>query len=421
MVAMRHLGAAVVLALLPALVAAGQTAPPTEKPKATLHVTSAFAAMRVAEWTTAVRTHAAGTVDEPLRTVASWKREHIALVVRLVVERVHRLLEVRDEGRDFVYTQEVAELTGTLLRGLSLHTDIAIAERNSQAPAGRSGAVILVDGQQTGVLQRSAHWPIARQIAAELSTRPAERPRVIEWYRATAALMQQWGDCDLLGPHLEGGQALFADDPVLALYQGTLRQTMGDPRLHEYVRKRGSAEGYGNAPLASRNGPVPTAASRLPIRTRVELGIAERELRRALTLDPTLHEARVRLAHVLSVLGDHRQAAEVVRPALDAALPPFTEFYAAVILGRSVEQLGRFEEAGAAYARAATRFPGAQSAEIGRSRVELAQGRAADTLKILVDVVGPYSTEQPDPWLDYLKRHDPDAGTLLRAWRTDLK
>jgi tetratricopeptide (TPR) repeat protein len=332
---------------------------------------------------------------------------------------VHRLLEIRDQGRDFVYTQEVAELTGTLLRGLSLHTDIAIVQRNSRATGG-SGAVILVDGQQIGFLQRSAHWPIARQIAAELSTRPAERPRVIEWYRATAALMQQWGDCDLLGPHLEGGQALFVDDPMLALYQGTLRQTMGDPRLHEYLRKRGSTEGYGKAPLASRNGPVPTAASPLPNATRVELGIAERELRRALTLDPTLHEARIRLAHVLSVLGDHRQAVDVVRPALDAALPPFTEFYAAVILGRSVEQLGRFDEASVAYARAAARFPGAQSAEIGRSRVELARGRPADTLKILVDVVGPYSTERPDPWLGYLKRHDPDAETLLKAWRAGL-
>ena len=118
-------------------------------------------------------------------------------------------------------------------------------------------------------------------------------------------------------------------------------------------------------------------------------GVAERELRRALTLDPTLHEARIRLAHVLSRLGDDRQAVGVVRPALEAPLPPFLEFYAALILGRSEEQLGRFDEAGVAYARAAARFPGAQSAEIGRSRVALAQGRAADALKILVDVVGP--------------------------------
>ena len=220
--------------------------------------------------------------------------------------------------------------------------------------------------------------------------------------------MQQWRDLDLLGRHLEAGQTLFVDDPVLALYQGTLRQLFGDSRLHEYLRQRGSTEGFGLPPQASRKGPVPTAARRrLSNATRVELGVAERELRRALTLDPALHEARIRLAHVLSRLGDDRQAVEVVRPALEAPLPPFLEFYAALILGRSEEQLGRFAEAGVAYARAAARFPGAQSAEIGRSRVALAQGRAADALKILVDVVGPYSTEQPDPWLDSLHRARP--------------
>ena len=417
MVAMRRLAHVVILLLLPSVVAAGQTAPRTEKEKATGTVSAAFAQTRVDAWTTAVRAHTAGTLDEPLKTVASWKREHVTLVVRLVVERLHRLLE----AREFVYQREVAELTGTLLRGLSLHTDIAIAERDAKATSGMPAAVILVDGRETRFIRRSAHWEIARQIAAGLGTRPVEAPRVAAWYRATAALMQHWGDCDLLGVHLQVGQALFADDPVLALYQGTLRQVFGDPRLYEYLRKRGSTEGFGKPPAASLHGPVPTAATRLPNATRVELGVAERELRRALTLDPTLHEARIRLAHVLSRLGDDRQAVEVVRPALEAPLPPFSEFYAALILGRSEEQLGRFDEAGVAYARAAARFPGAQSAEIGRSRVALAQGRAADAPKILVDVVGPYSTEQPDPWLSYYRQHDPDAETLLKTWQADSK
>ena len=417
MVAMRRLAHVVILLLLPAVVTAGQTSPRPEKEKSTGRVTLSFAQMRLAEWTTAVRTHAAGTVDGPLKTVASWPREHVTLVVRLTVERLHRLLEVRD---DVVATREQAELTGTLMRALSLHTDIAIVERDARATSGMPAAVILVDGRETRFIRRSAHWEIARQIAAGLGTRPVEAPRVAAWYRATAALMQQWGDCDLLGVHLQVGQALFADDPVLALYQGTLRQVFGDPRLYDYLRKRGSTEGFGRPPAASRNGPLPTSASRLPNATRVELGVAERELRRALTLDPALHEARIRLAHDQSRLVDDRQAVEVVRPALEAPLSPFSEFYAALILGRSEEQLGRFDEAGVAYARAAARFPGAQSAEIGRSRVALAQGRAADAPKILVDVLGPYSTEQPDPWLSYYRQHDPDAETLLKAWQAGV-
>ena len=241
--------------------------------------------------------------------------------------------------------------------------------------------------------------------------------------------MQEWRALDLLGLHLEAGQTLFVDDPVLALYQGTLRQVFGDPRLYDYLRKRGSTEGLGKPPLASRHGastgsssarlgPVPTA---VPNATRVELGVARRELRRAMTLDPTLHEARIRLAHVLSRLGDDREAVEVVRPALEAPLAPFSEFYAALILGRSEEQLGRFDEAGVAYARAAARFPGAQSAEIGRSRVALAQGRAPDALKILVDVVGPLFDRAAGSLARPTWQHDPDADTLLEAWRADLK
>jgi len=340
----------------------------------------------------------------------------VSAVLALATDRLQRL----QVSRDVAAEQELKDLTGTLMRGLSLHTDIAIAERGTTAPRGKPGAVILVDGQQTRVLSRSAHWPIARRFSAALAPLPGQGVRVAAWYRATSALMQQWGDTDLLGPHLETGQALFADDPALALYQGTLRQTFGDARLEEYLKERRSTEGLGRAPAASREGPLPASTSPLPKATRAELGVAEREFRRALTLDPTLHEARIRLAHVLGTLGDHAQAAQAVRPALEAPLPPFLEFYGALVLGRSEEQLGRFDEAGVAYARAAARFPGAQSAEIGRSRVALAQGRAADAPKILVDAVGPYSTEQPDPWLSYYRQHDPDAETLLKAWRAGV-
>ena len=408
-IAMRRLALGVTIALGSTFVAAGQAPPRPAKEKSTENMSLSRARSLVDDWTAAVRAHTAGTIDGPVKAIAKWPPEHVRLVLHLV--------------------SPTPNAARTLMFGLSLHTDIAIAER--YWPKDNKDAVLLVDGQVKGYVARSAHWPIARQIAADLAARPGEGPRVAAWYRATAALMQEWRSLDLVGMHLEAGQTLFVDDPVLALYQGTLRQIFADPRLYDYLRKRGSTWGLGNPPLASRDGAstdsstwlglAPTAASGMPNATRVELGVARRELRRALTLDPTLHEARIRLAHVLATLGDHQQAAEVVRPALDAPLPPFLEFYAALILGRSEEQLGRFEEAGAAYARAAARFPGAASASIGRSRVALARGKATDALTILVDVVGPFSTEKPDPWLEYLKAHDPDAETLLKAWRTGVK
>ena len=92
-----------------------------------------FAQKRLAEWTTAVRTHAAGTVDEPLKTVASWPPEHVTLVLRLVFPQLHRLLESDD------VSHAGARTVDTLMLGLSLHTDIAIVERYAWPgdPAGR--------------------------------------------------------------------------------------------------------------------------------------------------------------------------------------------------------------------------------------------------------------------------------------------
>ena len=159
----------------------------------------------------------------------------------------------------------------------------------------------------------------------------------------------------------------------------------------------------------------------MPNATWVELGVAERELRRAMTLDPTLHEARIRLAHVLSRLGDDRQAVEVVRPALEAQLPPFLGVLRGADPRAQRGTARRFAEAGVAYARAAARFPGAQSAEIGRSRVALAQGGRADALKILVDVVGPFSTEQPDPWPVVFRSTTLTPTRCSKAWREGLK
>ena len=162
-----------------------------EKEPTTERVKLSFAQKLVDDWTTAVRAHTAGTIDEPVKTIASWPSGCFTLVLGLV--------------------SRTPNAARTLTLGLSLHTDIAIAE--FYWPPDRPDAVILVDGQETGYIGRSAHWPIAQLIAADLAARPVEGPRVAAWYRATAAVMQQWRALDLQGMHLEAGQTLFAGRP----------------------------------------------------------------------------------------------------------------------------------------------------------------------------------------------------------------
>ena len=208
------------------------------------------------DWTTAVRAHTAGTIDEPVKTIASWPSGCFTLVLGLA--------------------SRTPNAARTLTLGLSLHTDIAIAEFY-WPPEIRPDAVILVDGQVTGYIGRSAHWRIAQLIAADLVARPGEGPRVAAWYRATAALMQEWRALDLQGMHIEAGQTLFVDDPVprcTRARSARLSATRDSTTTCERsARPRARA---------SRHWPAATALRwNWSNATRVELGIARRELRRA--------------------------------------------------------------------------------------------------------------------------------------------
>ncbi len=382
MIVTRHLGLAAVTALVACTVGAAQSRADVGNQSSDL-----------ATWLNAVRTHMAGSADAPVSTIVIWPRERIRRVLNEVLPTA---------------------TPDTLARALSLHTDITIVERTTpQAPASSGGRmeVELVDGREVRWVRRSFHWELSWQIASVLATRPGEGPRVAAWYRAVSAMLQQWANFGLAMQHLKHAHELFGRDPELALHQGTLHQAFADPRLQRYARA---------ATAPRRNDPWAPFHD-APGTVETERDAAERQFRRALALDPTLHEARIRLAHVLSQQGDDRQAVEVVRPALQDALPPFVEFYAAMILGRSEERLGRYAEAGTAYDRAARLFPGAQSAAICRSRVALALGRAEDAVEMVARVTGAARSAGDDPWVSYLLFHVADAHTLLRAWRDTVE
>jgi hypothetical protein len=377
-------------------------------------------------WFAAALAHEPGTADAPLQTVMGWPRERLDRIVA-----------------DVRHTADAPRLQ----RALSLHTDIAIVEHAAERSSADDPdvAVEVVDGRQSRVLGRSLHWAIARAIAKALHERPGQTASTVAWYRAVAAMLQAWADCGLLAAHLEAAHEVVGADPLLALYRGTLHQTFADPRLQRYVsrtRVHGETASRAAMLLGTRPGRItvttgnnsggrvgggvfnvtgPASVPALPRAAKAELDDAERWLRRALSLDPSLVEARIRLAHVLSAAGEHARAVETLRPVDAATLPAFSAFYAAMVLGRSEEHLGRYAEAGTAYDRAAALFPGGQSAEIGRSRVALAQGRAADALATVVAVAGAGSPERVDPWTEYFRLHDPDAKSLLQAWRAGIE
>ena len=362
-------------------------------------------------WLEMARIHEPEAVDEAVAVVGGWREDHLQRVL------LHKVLRDKD-------------VSVTLLdRGMTLHTDIALvehaaAERGLLRPAGKSTGLLILDGRTIATVPRSYHWTAARRIANVLALRPGGAPRAVLWYRAIAAMLQQWADTDLLRAHLADAERLFPDDAILALYRGTLHQTYADPRVQQNVRHRVSQLRGGGSPMSisSSTNRVrvvegQTGMPFLPMSAKDELEAAARDFRRALTLDPTLVEARIRLAHVTSDVGASADAAELLRPALAEPLPPFLDGYAALILARCAEALGRYEEAGAAYGRVAQRFPGALSAQIGLSRVALLQGRSKDALATVLEAGDPDAPERFDPWTEYFRVHEPDAPAMVKAWR----
>ena len=374
-------------------------------------------------WLAAARAHTPGEHDESLSALMRWPRDATFAAI---------------DGASRRNTE-----AGVLVRGLVLHTDIAILERASGggAGAGVGRSVRLLDAESVGSLRRTYQWEAGRRLASALAKSPQGAPIARTWFRAVAALLQQWGDLGACRTHLDQAEAVFPGDPLLTLYRGTLHQAFADVRVQSYmVRLRRGVEepsaepvtkgvyrdalgnlrdsGSGEASVASTFHPLAAAVKE----TGVELGFAEGALRRALALDPSLAEARIRLAHVLGARGNTADAVALAGEALAKPLPPFLEYYGAMVLGRYLEHRGDAAEAKAAYDRAVAVFPYAQAARVAASRGTLAAGRREEAVTDILAGIGPDApADRQDPWAWYYRLHEPQATSLVVELRASVR
>jgi hypothetical protein len=379
------------------------------------------AAQNTENWLAAARAHTPGERDASLTTLRRWSRD-----------ATFAAIDAAGRGDTDVRV---------LARGLILHTDIAILERASGAgaAAGVGRSVRLLDAESVGSLRRTCQWDAGRRLATMLAKRPQGAPIARLWFRAVAALFQQWGDLGAVRVHLEQAADLFPDDPVLTLYRGALHQAYADPRIQAYMARvrrgdwlRMPTEGGGlyrdaagnlrdageGASENSTNLPLMTTIKE----TGIELGWAEGALRRAIQLDPSLAEARIRLAHVVGARGNSTEAAALAREALAKPLPPFLAYYGATVLGRHAERLGDAAEAKAAYDRALALFPYGQAARVGTSRVALNAGRRDEAVASILDGSGPDAPpDREDPWAWYYRLHEPQATSLVLELRASVR
>jgi hypothetical protein len=363
--------------LLPAPIAAQTVAEPRD-----------FAA-----WRSAVESHAAARRDAAVVDLARWPYGDLLAVLPDVarLEPPERAMVVR--------------------KGLLLHTDIAIAYRTAvgyNLPLHGRGSTLFVDGRSIGGGSATYHWDFARALLGRLPA-GAERTEIARlFYRTTGAILQQWSAHTELDAHLAAGLRLLDDDPVLLLYQGTRHQIYAHPRAQAAFDER-------RRQAAARMGRTMGVFIQDRRSTILERVSAEQAFRRALQSDPSLHEARIRLAHVLADRGRFADALEHLDRVGASSISPMLGFYLNLVKGRAERALGRFQEARASFESARTIVPAAQAPRLALSEVSLALGDHAAALDYLVGL----SAEQVslvDQWSLLARTHD-GAETMLTEMR----
>jgi tetratricopeptide (TPR) repeat protein len=325
-------------------------------------------------WLWAVNHHVPGQQDGAVALLAPWSDGELDDVL----SDLEPYVKGKKPRKQLGWTsREDAE--AALERAAVLHAEIAVCHRTSRGyslPSDGRGSVVVVDGRRVGGESGTVHWMFGRQLLDLV--RPNDKVRL--WYRATSAFLQSWGEYSELEPHLKRARELFPDDAVLLLYDGTLHESYAEPSIQNLFD---SSED----PDPMDRGSVHRAAR--------ELREAEDRFERALRIDPTLDEARIRLALVEGARGRHEEAAADLRLSLAKPLPPLFQYLAWLLLGREDEALRRRDEARDAFTRASALYPGAQSPRLALSQMAWDEGdRAAATAAL--NFLG--GTPGDDPW-----------------------
>ena len=125
--------------------------------------------------------------------------------------------------------------------------------------------------------------------------------------------------------------------------------------------------------------------------------------RRALEIDPTLVEARIRLGRVLGLRGEHEEAAGQLRQAQAASTEPVLAYYANLFLAAEERALDRHDAARMSYERARDLYPQAQSPHLGLSQLARERGDLAEAQQSIQKVLAmsPDRSRRGDPWWTY--------------------
>jgi tetratricopeptide (TPR) repeat protein len=131
-----------------------------------------------------------------------------------------------------------------------------------------------------------------------------------------------------------------------------------------------------------------------------QLRSAEEWLRKSVASDPSLPEARLRLARVLTVRGKVDEAqAQLADIRTD---DPNYRYLAELFLGQARERAGDPQGAAAAYARAVALVEWPQAARVAAAHVAFGSGRRAEAAAVLTQSLAA-RPDAVDPWSAYVR------------------
>ncbi len=367
----------------------------------------------ISAWRKEVTRHQPGEMDSSASEIEEWPREDIQTVIgqvkflaRMLANSPTRALKIPIQSILGLTREEMkaGNANRLLKRGALLHTDIAILglDRMPENPW-EPARYVVRDGRVIG-RKVDPHWEFARLLLDSVHPNPAGDEMVRQWYRATAADMQnrrQWGTA---ADHLNRARKIFPSDARILFYSGTVHEVYAGT-------------------FAQNTRITTTAASRIGFGARKSELLRAREFfEAAVTADPAFGEAHLRLGRVTGMLGDHTRAIVSLKKAAAAVSEPLLRYYASLFLGNEYEMLGSYDEARAQFDNSAGLFPMAQSPRLALTRLMRGAkdlpGALADLQSVLSMPVS--NSLREDPWWNYEVAQARDAKELMDDMRCTI-
>jgi tetratricopeptide (TPR) repeat protein len=339
---------------------------------------SLTASGRFEQWLQAIDVHRPGDPGLVAVEVSTWTGPEVEAVVT----------EAKRHARVLAKTNP-ARANEILLRGAALHADIArlIPEDTVRRSTKQRTAYIVRDGRWLGVRYLSIHWQLGRSLLDSVTPDPASHPGVYAWYVKTSDDLERLRQLAAATDHHAWARQLFPSDPAILFASGVLHERFASSAL------QAAAES-----LTESNRESAAVSS-----ARVELSRAERFFRDALMQQPEHVAARIRHGHVLGELGRHEEAAGQLRRAIADGASGDHLYLAELFLGRVEDARGNHEAARAAFERASTLYPNAQSPRLALSQIARRVGDRASAQHHVRAIAKLPDDERrrEDPWWRY--------------------